>query len=199
MRSIIATSAAAAAYGATPGAPPLSCDLRGEPLGQRPQRLVAYVAESLVAFLGREVAGAQDRAVRVPVAEEAVDELAGAIEPVVAASTRARAARRPARSLADLFGEREHRLFHVAEVLVEGRRRRPDLARDVDDAQVAHAVLSSRPVASAAGAGTQRPASRVPARQRVARWPTAATTSRVPDPRQTAPERGRAAPGPGQR
>ena len=124
MRSIIATSAAAAAYGASP-ATAFSATLRDRPFGDRLQRRVAHVAEPLVAFLRREVAGAQDRAVVVPVA--------GGSRRPAAGRDSSPASPRPRRVeqlderrglLPDRLGQREHRLLDVAEVLVEGRRRR---------------------------------------------------------------------------
>ena len=82
---------------------------------------------------------AQHRAVAVPVVDEAVDERPRVVEPALGShGVSSRDERRDL--VADLFGEREHRFLDVAEVLVEGRRRRPDRARDVDDAQVADPV-----------------------------------------------------------
>ena len=51
-----------------------------------------------------------------------------------------------------LVGEHEDRLFDVGEVLVEGRRRRPDLAGDVDDPQAERAALLEQ-----LGGGVEQP------------------------------------------
>ena len=150
MRSIIATSALAAASGViAPSTRPRRCDsatLRGEPVEQRAQRLDADRAEPPVALLRGEVARAEHRAVRVPVLDERVDELAGAASrPSAPDQSRASSSPTGARSSPTSSASDEHRLLDVAEVLVEGRRRRPDDAGDVDDAQVADTAVLEQP------------------------------------------------------
>ena len=131
--------------GATPGS--AACrDLRGDALGDRPQRVVAHVAEALVAFLRGEVARPQHGAVVVPVARRSRRRAdAPTSSPSAPAHGRSSSARSGARLSPTALGEREHRLFDVAEVLVEGRRRRADRAGDVDDPQIADPVRLEQP------------------------------------------------------
>ena len=93
-----------------------------------------------VALLRREVAGAQHGPVAIPVGDEAVDERARGVESGRAVPRFVDEAGEWLDLVADLGREREHGLLDVPEVLVEGRGRRPDLAGDVDDPQVADAV-----------------------------------------------------------
>ncbi len=109
-------------------------DLSGERLGDGQQRRVPHGAEPLVALLGGEVPRPEDGSVLVPGGHERVDHAPGGgagpgfgDEPGDGCEV-----------LGDLVGEGEDGILDVAEVLVEGRRRRPDLAGDVDDPQVPH-------------------------------------------------------------
>ena len=178
MRSISATSAALAATGdisstTCPAARALA-DLGGQPRHEAAQRAVTDVAEPLVALLRREVARPQHGAVAVPVVDEAARRAPRASSrPCVRVPRRVEPRGQRRDLVAGLLGEREHRLFHVAEVLVEGRGRRADRACDVDDAQVADAVRLEQlpPSRRAGGGGSARPGARARGRRARPRAP----------------------------
>ena len=103
------------------------------------------MAGALSPLVGGEIAGAEHRPVAVPVPNEGIDHLAGGVEAGWAGPRSFEQLVDRSKLLPDLRGQRQHGLFDVTEVLIEGRRRGPDLASDVDDAQVAYAVAFEQP------------------------------------------------------
>ncbi len=143
MRSISATSAAAAAAGDIASATSPRAggrDLPAEVRVELEQRAIPHLPETDIALLRSQVADAQHRAVAIPVGDEAVDERARRVEPARAVPGFVHEVGERLHLVADLGREREHRLLDISEVLVEGRGRSADLPGDVDDAQVTDAV-----------------------------------------------------------
>ena len=130
MRSIIATSALAAASGvmaaSTRPAVLRLLDLRSETLEQRAQRLdcarrgTVGSPSCAARFRVRRTARCASQYSMNPSTSSRHD-----ARPPAPDQSRTNSSATGARSLADLLGEREHRLLDVAEVLVEGRGRGP--------------------------------------------------------------------------
>ena len=74
-----------------------------------------------------------------------IDELSGGREPVGAFPVTHEQLTQGSQVLADVLGEDEDGFGHVAEVLVEGRRRRPHIPCDVDDAEVTDSRVLEQP------------------------------------------------------
>ena len=77
----------------------------------------------------------------VPVVEEAVDERARVVETLPGAPRLVEVSSERCDVVARDLRECENGIFDIAEVLVERRGRRPDEPRDVDDAEIANAVI----------------------------------------------------------
>ena len=113
---------------------------RHEPL----VRLEPRVPEALIALLGLEVAGAQHRLIGDPVVDEGTRELARPVERLVVGPWCRQERDERCHVLRGVVGEGQDGVVDVAEVLVEGGRRRAHLAGDVDDLELEHALLGEQ-------------------------------------------------------
>ena len=139
-------------------------DLRQQRVHQALVGPHARLAEPRITLLGLEVARAQHGLVGQPVLDERAGERACLLERVPVRPRLGEQRDHRRHLLRGVVGEREDRIVDVAEVLIEGRRRRPHLARDVDDLQFEHALLGEelrrrvqQPLAGLRGARTDDP------------------------------------------